>query len=468
MASRSRPCARRRSSPTSPSRCTRTTSATARRSAARSIVPYVERRVPVIADERIDREFGTGALKVTPGHDPLDFEIGRDHGLPEPMVVGSDGRMNEAGRRPRRADAGGGGRARARVGARSAGSSRSASRTGTRSGPASAAIRASSRSSRCSGGARWRSRRRRRSRRCASAACATTRSRSTASRSRRSRRHPTGASRASSGGGISSRSGRAPTATSPCRWTSPSACAECGSTELERESDVLDTWFSSALWPYATLGWPDETPELARYYPGNVNSTAREIIRLWENRMIWTGLEALGDVPFTDVIIHSTVLARRRPADVEEPRHGHRPDGADRGVRRRRDALRAAQDLVDAGRALLVRRDRGGAQARDQALERRAAASCRTRRASTPRPAPHEPRGALDPRAHRRGPRRARGRLERVSTSPSRRRRSTTSRSTTSATGTRRRSSRGCTTATRPRSRPRSPRSSGCSRSSIP
>ena len=89
----------------------------------------------------------------------------------------------------------------------------------------------------------------------------------------------------------------------------PSACTECGATELERESDVLDTWFSSALWPYATLGWPDETPELARYYPGNVNSTAREIIRLWVNRMIWTGLEVLGDVPFTDSIIHSTVLA---------------------------------------------------------------------------------------------------------------------------------------------------------------
>ena len=89
----------------------------------------------------------------------------------------------------------------------------------------------------------------------------------------------------------------------------PSACTECGATELERESDVLDTWFSSALWPYATLGWPDETPELARYYPGDVNSTAREIIRLWVNRMIWTGLEVLGDVPFTDSIIHSTVLA---------------------------------------------------------------------------------------------------------------------------------------------------------------
>ncbi|HEY4620270.1 MAG TPA: class I tRNA ligase family protein, partial [Gaiellaceae bacterium] len=62
------------------------------------LVPYVERRVPVIADERIDPEFGTGALKVTPGHDPLDFAIGRDHRLPEPMVIGPDGRMSaEAG-----------------------------------------------------------------------------------------------------------------------------------------------------------------------------------------------------------------------------------------------------------------------------------------------------------------------------------------------------------------------------------
>ncbi len=60
------------------------------------VVPYVERRVPVIADERVERDFGTGALKVTPGHDPLDFAIGRDHGLPEPMVIGPDGRMNEA------------------------------------------------------------------------------------------------------------------------------------------------------------------------------------------------------------------------------------------------------------------------------------------------------------------------------------------------------------------------------------
>src|SRR5205085_4003728 len=60
-----------------------------------AIVPFVERRVPIIADERVEPEFGTGALKITPGHDPKDFEIGRDHELPEPMVIGPDGRMND-------------------------------------------------------------------------------------------------------------------------------------------------------------------------------------------------------------------------------------------------------------------------------------------------------------------------------------------------------------------------------------
>jgi valyl-tRNA synthetase len=72
---------------------------------------------------------------------------------------------------------------------------------------------------------------------------------------------------------------------------------------------VLDTWFSSALWPFAILGWPDDTPELRAWYPGTLNTTAREIIRLWENRMIFSGLELLGEVPFRTVIIHTTVLA---------------------------------------------------------------------------------------------------------------------------------------------------------------
>jgi valyl-tRNA synthetase len=89
----------------------------------------------------------------------------------------------------------------------------------------------------------------------------------------------------------------------------PSACAECGSAALTRSDDVLDTWFSSALWPFATLGWPDDTDDLRTFYPGDLNTTARDIIRLWENRMIFAGLELMGDVPFRNVVIHSLVHA---------------------------------------------------------------------------------------------------------------------------------------------------------------
>ena len=64
---------------------------------------------------------------------------------------------------------------------------------------------------------------------------------------------------------------------------------------------MLDTWFSSALWPFATLGWPDDTPALRAFYPGDLHTTARDIIRLWENRMIFSGLELMGEVPFRDV-----------------------------------------------------------------------------------------------------------------------------------------------------------------------
>jgi valyl-tRNA synthetase len=91
--------------------------------------------------------------------------------------------------------------------------------------------------------------------------------------------------------------------------TEPEGCAECGSTALTRSTDVLDTWFSSALWPFATLGWPDDTPDLRAFYPGSLNTTARDIIRLWENRMIFAGLELMGDIPFSDVVIHSLVHA---------------------------------------------------------------------------------------------------------------------------------------------------------------
>jgi valyl-tRNA synthetase len=272
------------------------------------VVPYVERRVPVIADERVEPEFGTGALKVTPGHDPTDFEIGRAHDLPEPMVIGPDGRMSaEAGELE-----------------------------GLTQEEAGARVLA------------WAEERglleRREPYRHQVAVCDRCRSRIEplislqwwcrmdeykrpaleALRDRRVTYHPPSQHRFA----IDSLEHAPDWNISRQIWwghqipawycpdehitvaeTEPSACAECGSTELRRDPDVLDTWFSSALWPFATLGWPDDTPDLRRFYPGDFNITAREIIRLWENRMIFSGLELMGEIPFGDVIIYSTVLA---------------------------------------------------------------------------------------------------------------------------------------------------------------
>ncbi|MCL1819471.1 MAG: valine--tRNA ligase [Oscillospiraceae bacterium] len=87
----------------------------------------------------------------------------------------------------------------------------------------------------------------------------------------------------------------------------PAACGKCGSVRLEQESDVLDTWFSSALWPFATLGWPDETPALQRFYPTQVMVMGYEIIFLWGARMIFSGINYLGKPPFHTVVIHGMV-----------------------------------------------------------------------------------------------------------------------------------------------------------------
>ncbi len=80
---------------------------------------------------------------------------------------------------------------------------------------------------------------------------------------------------------------------------------------LRQDEDVLDTWFSSALWPFATLGWPTNTNDLATFYPTNALFTAREILFLWVARMIMTGLEFAGDIPFSDVYVHATVLDKQ-------------------------------------------------------------------------------------------------------------------------------------------------------------
>ena len=89
--------------------------------------------------------------------------------------------------------------------------------------------------------------------------------------------------------------------------TMPEKCTKCGHTKLVQDPDTLDTWFSSALWPFSTLGWPNETEDLKTFYPTNALVTGYDIIPLWVSRMIYSGLEYLGKKPFSDVIIHGMV-----------------------------------------------------------------------------------------------------------------------------------------------------------------
>jgi valyl-tRNA synthetase len=273
------------------------------------IVPVVGRKVPVIADERVETGFGTGALKVTPGHDPMDFDIGRDHGLPELTVIDFEGRMtgdipteyiglteDEAAERVvawlREHD-----QLEKRESYRHAVGF--CDRSGTRIQPLLSL--------------QWW---------CDMEAMA--KPAIEAIDSGRVKFHPPVHGRVASDWlkvirpwnvsrqlwwGHQLPIWYCPDGHVTCAETEPDACAECGKQELTRDEDVLDTWFSSALWPFATLGWPDETPELRTFYPGDLNSTAREIIFLWEARMVMAGLELIGDIPFSDVIIHSTILA---------------------------------------------------------------------------------------------------------------------------------------------------------------
>jgi valyl-tRNA synthetase len=270
------------------------------------IVPWTENRVPVIADERVERDFGTGALKITPGHDPTDFAIGRDHNLPEPSCIGPDGRVTAEGLEgltQKEAEE----KILAWVKERGQLEQREHYRHSV-----AFCERCHSRIEPLISLQWW---------------CSMEELKQPALEALRNRRvvyHPESQHRFA----IRSLEDAPDWNISRQIWwghqlpvwycpnehvnvaeTEPEACAECGSTELTRETDVLDTWFSSALWPFATLGWPDETPDLDYFYPGDLQTTSREIIRLWENRMIFSGLELMGDIPFTDVVIHSTVLA---------------------------------------------------------------------------------------------------------------------------------------------------------------
>ncbi|MDX6423551.1 MAG: valyl-tRNA synthetase, partial [Gaiellaceae bacterium] len=279
-----------------------------------AVLPLVGRRLPIIADEHVDPEFGTGALKITPGHDPDDFEIGRRHGLEELTVIGEDGRMNAtAGERfegMTTADA-----QEAVVQAlRDQGLVRDeqpythavpfSHRSGERIEPlislqwfcrmdelAAPAIEAVERDE----------------------------VRITPEQHKRvyldwmNNIRPWCISRQLWWGH------RLPV------WYGPQGEEIVAETEerarelavrrgldpgsLRQDEDVLDTWFSSALWPFATLGWPDEDPLLAAFYPTDTLVTARDILFLWVARMVMMGIEFVGEKPFDDVYITPIIQA---------------------------------------------------------------------------------------------------------------------------------------------------------------
>ncbi|HEX2125280.1 MAG TPA: valine--tRNA ligase [Thermoleophilaceae bacterium] len=268
-----------------------------------AVLPLVGRRLPIISDDYVDPEFGTGALKITPGHDPADFEIGRAHGLDEVSVIGEDGRVTDAApERFRGMDADDARRA---------------------------VVAALREQDLISGTQPWvhdvphshRSGRRIEPLISLQWFCDMTELAQPAIEVVRDgliRFHP---ERPWTGVYLDWLENIRPWCISRQLWWGHQLPVWYRGDEVhvaetpprgdgwERDPDVLDTWFSSGLWPFATLGWPEETPELRAFYPTDVLSTGRDIIFLWVARMVMLGIEFTGHIPFTDVNIHSIIQA---------------------------------------------------------------------------------------------------------------------------------------------------------------
>ena len=272
------------------------------------ILPVVDREIPIIADPQVDPAFGTGAVKVTPAHDPNDFEMGLRHNLPQVIVMNEDATMNEnagdyAGmdryecrealveelRQKKLLDA-------VEAHTHSVGH---CYRCRTVIEPylsdqwfvkmrplADAALKTLDESKVRFHPVRWEKFYR--------SWLENVRDWCISRQIWWGHRIPAWHCDACGHIGV----GRA----------DPDQCEKCGSAKIRQDEDVLDTWFSSALWPFSTLGWPDETDVLRRFYPTCVLSTDRGIIYFWVARMVMMGLQMRDEVPFRDVYIHGTIL----------------------------------------------------------------------------------------------------------------------------------------------------------------
>ncbi len=271
------------------------------------ILPLVGRHIPIVADEYVDPEFGTGMVKITPGHDPNDFEVGQRHSLPIETVIGFDAKMTE--------NAG-----------KYAGMDRYEAREAIVKELAEGGFlvktedcqHAVSTCYRCNTiieplvSKQWFVK----MKPLAEPAIA-------AVKEGRIKFYPDRFSKLY----LSWVENVRDWCISRQLWwghripvwycddcgevivarEEPTKCPKCNSTKLHQDPDVLDTWFSSALWPFSTMGWPEQTKELNYFYPTSVLVTGFDIIYFWVARMIFMGIEFMGEIPFHDVCIHGLV-----------------------------------------------------------------------------------------------------------------------------------------------------------------
>jgi valyl-tRNA synthetase len=273
-------------------------------------IPFVERDVPIVADDVVDRAFGTGAVKVTPAHDATDLEIGRRHGLAAIDVLADDGTVNERGGAFAGLDRY---EARTRIvdALRDAGDlvgerehelalgrcqrsgdpiePRLKTQWFIRTGPLAAAALDATRSGRV---------------------------RILPERFDRIWEHWLTEIRDWNVSRQLWWGHRIPAWYCPDGHVTvteieggPAACGECGrpAAELVQDPDIFDTWFSSGLWPFSTLGWPDQTDDVRRYYPGTVMETGYDIIFFWVARMMMLGIELTGDIPFEVIYLSGLI-----------------------------------------------------------------------------------------------------------------------------------------------------------------
>ncbi|MEN4042205.1 MAG: valine--tRNA ligase [Anaerolineaceae bacterium] len=271
------------------------------------VVPILGRRIPVIADEYVDRAFGTGALKITPGHDPNDYVIGQKHNLPVISVLDEAARVNHHGGPYQGQD-----RFECR---KNIWADMQAAGLAIKQEPYRLKTPRSQR-----GGeivepmisTQWFVR----IQPLAEAGLAAVRDGRIAIVPERFVKVYYNWLENIDDWCISRQlwwGHRIPVwycqdcAAVIVARLDPTACPKCSSSRLEQDPDVLDTWFSSGLWPFSTLGWPEQTPDLAYFYPTSVLETGYDILFFWVARMIMSGLEFTGQAPFHTVYLHGLI-----------------------------------------------------------------------------------------------------------------------------------------------------------------